>query len=165
MFHAWRGWSLHWKEKYHESYRHLSQALEIGERINNSKIIGYSSSWLTQTCSDLGLLDEALANGRRAQEILEMMPSDRTLFWDTFFHMALNHFYRGENKGAAECGRILLDYGEKHADVRCTGSGHVALGMGYSVAGDHDRAIECYKKAVQVSLEPLFQYTVKMGLG
>jgi class 3 adenylate cyclase/tetratricopeptide (TPR) repeat protein len=165
MFHAWRGWSLNWKEKYHESYRHLSQALEIGERINNSKVIGYSSCWLTQTCSNLGLLDEALACGRRAQEISEMMPSDRSLFRMTFFGMALHHCYRGEKKGTADCGRILLDYGEKHADERCKAFGHVALGMSFIAAGDHDRAIECFKKAIQVSLEPLIQYAAKIALG
>jgi class 3 adenylate cyclase/tetratricopeptide (TPR) repeat protein len=165
MFHAWRGWSLNLKEKYHESYKHLSHALEIGERINNSKIIGYSSSWLTQTCSNLGLFNEALACGRRAQEISKMLPSERSLFRNTFFHMALNHFYRGENKGAAECGRILLDYGEKQTDVRSTGDGHIVLGMGFLAAGDHDQGIECFKKAIQVSLEPFYQYTAKVLLG
>jgi class 3 adenylate cyclase/tetratricopeptide (TPR) repeat protein len=165
MFYAWRGWSLNWKEKYHESYRHLSHALSIGEKINNSKIIGYSSCWLTQTCSNLGLFDEAMACGRRAQEISEMMPSDRSLFRMTFSGMALYHCYRGEEKGAAEYGRILLDYGEKHADERCTVMGHIALGLGFIAAGDHDRAIECLKKAIQVSLEPFFQYTAKIPLG
>jgi len=165
MFLAWLGYSLSQRENYLDSYRYLSHALKIGERINNSKIIGYSSAWLCQTCSNLGLFDEALACGRRAQEILEMMPSDRFLFRTTFLSMAINHFYRGEKKGAAECGRILLDYGEKHAEVRCAGWGHFALGMGFSAAGDHDRAIECCKKMIQVSLEPLFQYSAKIMLG
>jgi len=165
MFHAWRGWSLNWKEKFHESYRHLSHALEIGEKINNSKIIGYSSCWLTQTCSNLGLFDEALAYGRRAQEISEMMPSDRSLFRMTFSGMALHHCYRGEKKGAAEYGTVLLDYGEKHSDMRCTSIGHFALGWSFQVAGDHDRGIECLKKAIQVSLEPSFSYQAKVVLG
>jgi len=165
MFLAWLGFSLNHREKYLDSYRYLSHALEIGERINNSKIIGYSSCWLIQTCSNLGLFDEALACGRRAQEISEMMPSDRSLFQMTMLGMALHHCYRGEKKGTAECGRILLDYGEKHADVRCTGAGYLALGMGFQVAGDHDRAIECFRKAIQVSLEPFFQYSAKTILG
>jgi tetratricopeptide (TPR) repeat protein len=165
MFHAWRGWSFFYNEKYHESYKHLSHALEIGERINNSKIIGYSSCWLTQTCSNLGLFDEALACGRKAQKISEMMPSDRTLFQMTFFIISNIYYYKGEKKGAAEYGRILLDYGEKHADVRATCMGHFALGMGFQAAGDHDRAIECMKKAIQVSLEPFFQYITKVALG
>jgi class 3 adenylate cyclase/tetratricopeptide (TPR) repeat protein len=165
MFHAWRGLSLNFKEKYHESYRHLSHALEIGERINNSKIVGYSSCWLTQTCSNLGLFDEALACGRTAQKISEMMPSDRSLFRFTFFGMGLLYSYKGEKKKTAECGRILLDHGEKHADVRCTSIGHVVLGLGFTVAGDYDRAIECLKKAIQVSLDPLFQYAAKIALG
>jgi tetratricopeptide (TPR) repeat protein len=136
MFLAWLGWTLNQREKYLDSYRYLSQALEIGERINNSKIIGYSSCWLTQTCLNLGLFDEALACGRRALEISEMMPSDRSLFRYAFFGMAMHHFYRGEKKGTAEYGRILLDYGEKHADVRCTIIGHFVLGLGFVAAGD-----------------------------
>jgi tetratricopeptide (TPR) repeat protein len=43
--------------------------------------------------------------------------------------------------------------------------GHLALGLGFQVAGDHDRAIECFKKAIQVSLDPFFQYTAKTMLG
>jgi tetratricopeptide (TPR) repeat protein len=165
MFLAWLGWTLNQREKYLDSYRYLFQALEIGERINNSKIIGYSSCWLTQTCLNLGLFDEALAYGRRAQEISEMMPSDRSLFRWTFFGMAMHHFYRGEKKGTAEYGRILLDYGEKHTEIRCTSIGHFVLGLGFQVAGDHDRAIECFKKTIQVSLEPFYEYTAKTMLG
>jgi tetratricopeptide (TPR) repeat protein len=83
----------------------------------------------------------------------------------TFSGMALHHCYRGEKKGAAEYGRILLDYGEKHSDMRCTSIGHFALGWSFQVAGDHDRAIECLKKAIQVSLEPSFSYQAKVVLG
>ncbi len=165
MFLSWLGWTLNQREKYLNSYRYLSSALEIGERINNSKIIGYSSSRLTQTCSNLGLFDEAMANGRRAQEISEMMPSEGILFRTTFSGMSLLHYFRGEKKGTAEYGRILLDYGEKHTEIRCTSIGHFALGMGFQTAGDHDRAIECMKKAIQVSLEPFFQYITKVLLG
>jgi tetratricopeptide (TPR) repeat protein len=49
--------------------------------------------------------------------------------------------------------------------VRCTSIGHFALGLGFQAAGDHDRAIECFKKAIQVSLEPFFQYSAKGPLG
>jgi tetratricopeptide (TPR) repeat protein len=165
MFLAWLGWTLMQREKYLDSYRYLSQALEIGERINNSKIIGYSSSRLTQTCPNLGLFDEALAYGRRAQEISEMMPSDGIIFRCTFFGMSLLHYFKGEKKKTAEYGSILLNYGEKHADVRATGVGHLVLGWSFQVAGDHDRAIECFKKSIQVSFEPFSQYTAKTMLG
>jgi len=165
MFLAWLGYSLHQREKYRDAYRYLSHALEIGERINNSKIIGYSSCWLTYTCANLGLFDEAMANGRRAQEISEMMPSEVILFRFTFFGMALIYYYKGEKKKTAECGRILLDHGEKHADVRATGMGQFVIGWGFQVAGDHDRAIECFKKTIQVSSEPLYSSIGKIHLG
>lgn len=165
MFLAWLGWTLNQREKYLDSYRYLSQALEIGKRVNNSKIIGYSSCWFTNTCSQLGLFDEALAYGRRAQEILEMMPSDRILSRMTFLGMGIIYFYKGEKKKTAEYGRILLDHGEKHADVRDTGIGHLVLGWSFQVAGDHDRAIECLKKAIQVSSEPLYSCIGKTNLG
>jgi len=165
IFLAWLGWTLNQREKYLDSYRYLSHAFEIGERINNSKIIGYSSCWLIQTCLNLGLFDEAMAYGRRAQEISERMPSDRVLFRFTFFGMAMHHYYRGEKKGTAEYGRILLDYGENHVDIRGTSIGQSTLGLGFQAAGDHDRAIECFKKTIQVSLDPFYQYTAKIGLG
>jgi class 3 adenylate cyclase/tetratricopeptide (TPR) repeat protein len=165
IFLAWLGWTLNQREKYLDSYQYLSHAFEIGKRINNSKIIGYSSCWLTQTCSNLGLFGEALAYGRRAQEILEMMPSDRVLFRFTFFGMAMHHFYRGEKKGTAEYGRILLDHGKNHADIRGASIAHFVLGLGFIAAGDHDKAIESFKKTIQVSLDPFYQFTAKTMLG
>jgi class 3 adenylate cyclase/tetratricopeptide (TPR) repeat protein len=165
MLLASLGWALNRREKLYESHRYLSHALEIGERIKNNKIIGYSCCYLNYTCSDLGLYDEAMAYGTRAQEILHKLPSDRYFFRLTFFGMANHHWYRGEKKRTAEYGRILLDYGEKHTEIRCTTQGHYALGLGYSVAGDHEKAQECFKKTIQVSLDPLYSYQAKMLLG
>jgi class 3 adenylate cyclase/tetratricopeptide (TPR) repeat protein len=165
MFLAWLGYSLNQREKYLDSYRYLAQALEIGERINNSKIIGYSSCWFTYTCPNLGLFDEALAHGMRAQEISETMPSEGILFRMAFLGMGIIYYYKGEKKKAAEYGRILLDYGEKHSDVRATGIGHFVSGWSFQVAGDHDRAIECFKKTIEVSSEPLYSHLGKILLG
>jgi tetratricopeptide (TPR) repeat protein len=79
--------------------------------------------------------------------------------------MAMHHYYRGEKKGTVEYGRVLLDYGEKHTEVRCTSIGHFTMGLGFVAAGGHDRAIESFKKVIQVSLEPFYQYTAKTMLG
>jgi len=38
---------------------------EIGEKIGNDKVIGYACTWMSMTCSDLGLLDDALNYGSR----------------------------------------------------------------------------------------------------
>jgi class 3 adenylate cyclase/tetratricopeptide (TPR) repeat protein len=165
MFCVWLGFSLNQREKNLDSYQYLSHALEIGEGIKNNKIIGYSCCYLNYTCSDLGLFDEAMTYGTRAQEILHILPSDRSLFRQTFFGMAYHQFCRGEKKGTAEYGRILLDYGEKHTEIRCTTQGHFALGLGYLVAGDHEKAQECLKETIQVSLEPSFSYQAKIALG
>lgn len=69
MFYSWMGPGLQCLEKAKDAQRYLSKSLEIGEEIENEKIIGYACTWMSMTCSDLGLLDDALNYGIRAHEI------------------------------------------------------------------------------------------------
>ncbi len=72
MYYAWMGLIIYFREKYKNSYEYLHKAIKIGETIQNEKIIGYACAWLCWTCCELGLLDEAITQGQRAQENRKM---------------------------------------------------------------------------------------------
>ena len=118
MFFAWLGWAMERREKLKESYFYLQKSLTIGEEIEDLKIIGYSCAWLTHTCADLGLLDEAIVYGKRAQKISGSFKSDQDLFRFTMAGLALANYFRGDCKKTVEVGKNLLDYGKKQSDTR-----------------------------------------------
>jgi class 3 adenylate cyclase/tetratricopeptide (TPR) repeat protein len=165
MFYAWLGWAMQRREKLRDSYNYLKKSLKIGEKIENSKIIGYSCAWLTHTCSDLGFFDEAIVYGKRAEKISNLFKSDVDLYRFTMAGMALVYYFRGDSKKAIEVGKVLLDYGQTHSDIRSLTIGHRCVGWGYHVGGDFPSAIESFKMSIQVSMDPLLSYISRLMLG
>ena len=80
MFYSWMGLGLQCLERAKDAQRYLVKSLEIGEEIGDDKIIGYACTWMSMTCSDLGLLDDALNYGKRAHEISKRIRFDPFLF-------------------------------------------------------------------------------------
>jgi tetratricopeptide (TPR) repeat protein len=165
MFYAWLGLALWGGEDYRESYQILIKALDLGEQVQSGKVIGYSCAWLSRACVDLGLLEDAVAFGSRAQEISRALKSDRELFRYSALGLGYAYYFMGNSKKADELGKLLLDYGEKQADIRMTAVGHLCIGMGRSVAGDLLPAIESFQRAVQISIDPLLTYIGKLLIG
>lgn len=165
MFYAWIGSAFRAREKLEDAYKLLSKALKIGERIENNKVIGYACAWLSWTCGDLGLLDEALIYAKRAQKISEVYKRDKELFRFTFVGMGWTHVFRGENKKVVKTGRILLEYGQSESDMRCVNMGYSIIGAGYFTAGDFPSAIEWNKRAIQIAPDPIFSSSARLLLG
>jgi class 3 adenylate cyclase/tetratricopeptide (TPR) repeat protein len=165
LFYGWLGWALRQRERLNESYHYLRKSLAIGEEINSCKVIGYASAWLTQTCSDLGLLEEAIVYGKRAQEMSELLESDQLFFQFCMFGLGLTYYFRGEKKKADEIGEILLNYGKDKSDIRSTAMGHNILGLSNLTAGEFSSATGCFDKAIQVSLDPMISCLSMFFLG
>ena len=165
MFYTWLGISLRYREQLKDAYQYLSKALKIGEEIENEKVIGYACTWLSLTCTDLGLLEDAIVFGERAQVISSLDESDRTLFITSTRAMGWAYSLIGDCKKVTEVGRILLDYGQSQSDTRSISWGHAFLGIGHNSAGDFPSSIKCFQKAIQVSVDPLVLNSAKMGLG
>jgi class 3 adenylate cyclase/tetratricopeptide (TPR) repeat protein len=165
MFYTWLGLALWGGGSYRDSYQILIKSLDLGEQVQSSKVIGYSCAWLSRACVDLGLLEDAVAFGSRAQEISLALKSDRELFRYSAFGLGYAYFFIGKSDKTDELGKLLLDYGQKQADIRMTAMGHVIIGMGRSAAGDLLAAIESFKRAVQISIDPLLTYISKLLMG
>ena len=165
MFYAWLGWALRSREKLNEGYAYLNKALALGEELENQKIIGYACAWLAFTCSDMGLLDDAVAFGKRAVDISRLFEPDHELSRYAWVGMGMARYFRGESRKAAEVGEFMLDYGQKISDLRFTTMGYSCEGFGHYVAGDLTSAIECFKRAIQVSQDPIYSNAARLLLG
>jgi tetratricopeptide (TPR) repeat protein len=75
------------------------------------------------------------------------------------------HYFRGESKKADEVGKFMLDYGQKISDLRFTTMGHSCVGFGHYVAGDFTSAMECFKRAIQVSKDTIYSNAARLLLG
>ncbi|HYA15446.1 MAG TPA: tetratricopeptide repeat protein, partial [Syntrophales bacterium] len=153
MFSLWLGISTFHLEMYEDSYPKLKRSLEIGEELNNQWVIGHAFIWLTFTCAELGLLDDAALYGKRAIDLSNSYPSDYIFAWSRAVMAHVNTF-KGTGTPNLEMGRTLLDYGMKKSNVRSLVLGHICMGNGHQVKGDFASAIESYKKAIEISLDP-----------
>jgi tetratricopeptide (TPR) repeat protein len=164
MFYAWLGFGLFCNGKAKESYDYLCKALKTGEEIDDKRVIGYACTWLTWTCAELGLLDEAIAFGQKAQEISGTFESDQYLYFKSLGGLGFVYSQSGETTKTLEVGKALLDYGERHSNIRSLVIGHGDIGTGYMIDGDFQSAIENYEKAIQVSADPFYSQTARLRL-
>ena len=165
MFYAWLGWSLFARNRLRDSYAYLLKALDLGEEIHDQKIVGYACMWLSWTCSLLGLPDEALKFGERGHEIAKSLPDDHYLYFKSLGGMGFARSFMGDGKRGIKAGELLLDYGERHANIRSITVGHYITGHGYVAIGDRLSAIKSYEKAIQVSADPFYSQFTRCGLG
>jgi len=156
MFYAWYGFSIYFRARLKESYEYLCKALELGEEIKDQQIIGYACTWLAWTCTELGSLEEAILYGERAQEISKHIPSDHYLYFKSLGGIGLASFYKGDRSRALEAGTDILDYGQRHSNIRSMVIGHFVTGLSSFVDGDFQTAIDTCNKAVQTAADPFY---------
>src|SRR4030042_1507058 len=141
MFYAWLGVGLFCNGKARESYDYLSKALKTGDEIEDRRLIGYACAWLTWTCAELGLLGEALDFGQRAQDISRSFESDQYLYFKSLSGLGFTYYQSGEMRKALQAGKALLDYGERHSNIRSLVMGYAITGAGEMTGGDVHAAV------------------------
>jgi class 3 adenylate cyclase/tetratricopeptide (TPR) repeat protein len=165
MFYAWFGFSLYPLERYEESYEYLLKALHLGEKTGDQKLTGYACSWLSWTCTDMGLIDEAIRFGEKAQEIARIIPSDQYLFFKSLGGIGYASSCRGDRKRAVESGSAILQYGQTHSNLRSMVLGQWVLGFNSFCDGDLPAAIAYNEKAIQISEDPFYSQFPRLMLG
>jgi len=164
MFYAWYGFVL-LSEDNKKSMNLLQKALEIGEKFSNQKIIGYACTWLTWTCSDMSQYDQALQYGARAQKISKLVESDHYLYFKSLGGLAMCYWQMGDSKQLYKVGKELLEYGRRHANIRCQTMGHMASAGVHSLVGDHSKFINGFQEAFDVSADTMYDIVSKTFLG
>jgi len=166
MFYAWFGIALWMAGKSKESYEYLCKGLELGEKASDQKVMGYACTWLTFACAELGLLDEGIGFGERAQKIAESFPSDQYLFFKSLAGLSYINWMKGETKKVFEGAKLLLEYGEKTSNSRSKVFGHWYYSFGYYMSGDMESSQKSSEKAGEVALDPWYSTSfTKLTLG
>jgi class 3 adenylate cyclase/tetratricopeptide (TPR) repeat protein len=165
MFYSWMGLGLQNFERAKEAQRYLAKSLEIGEEIENDKVIGYACTWMSMTCSDLGLLDDAVDYGKRAHEISKQIRFDPFLFLFSLKSVAWAYGLMGDCRKVDELGRSIFEYGERQSDPRASAMGLNIIGVGHLYGGNPLLAIETAKRAILVSPDPYLSNAAKIILG
>jgi class 3 adenylate cyclase/tetratricopeptide (TPR) repeat protein len=165
MFYVWLGVALFMAGKSKESYENLCKGLELGENIDDQKVVGYACSWLTWACAELGLFDEGINFGERAQKIAESFLSDQYLFFKSLGGLCYINFCKGEANKIFEGAKRLLEYGERTANNRSTVFGYWMKAFGHQAAGDMKSAQKNSEKAIEVALDPAYAQFPNSTLG
>ena len=164
MLYAWLGFALCIRENYRDSYQYLGHALKLGEEIENQQIIGYACAWFTWTCAELGLLEEAIHFGKRAQEISRVFESDHFLYFISLSAMGQAYWHRGEASNGFETAKALLEHGEKRSNNRSLVWGHYIMGWSHFTEGDFSSAAARFQQAIQISTDPYYAQFPRLGL-
>ena len=98
MFYAWFGWALNRREYLKDAYQYLKEALSLGRETGSERVIGYACAFLALSCSDLGLLEEAVTFGDEAQKVTMLLDSDKDLFRITHAGLGYAHYFKGYGK-------------------------------------------------------------------
>jgi class 3 adenylate cyclase/tetratricopeptide (TPR) repeat protein len=165
MFYAWLGFTLQFRWEIEDSYRYLRKALYIGEEMNNPHVIGHACTWLVYACAVCDKYEEGYSHWKRAVEIAESMTSDQYLYFKSMGGLAHLSFFSGEKKQSREIGEALLQYGEKHSNIRSQVVGHVCAGHSHFTDGDFTEALACYQRAIGIAQDPFYAIWPRLYVG
>lgn len=165
LYYSSLGFALRCREEFNDSYTVLKRALAIGEEIQSLQVIAYACSQLGWTCAELGFLDEAVESGQKAREVCTQLETDYFVFCISLFGLGQAYFYRGESQKALEVGKALLEFGRRNFHIRSVVCGYFNMGHSHFIAGDFASAIECYREAVEISVDPYYSQIPRTMLG
>ena len=145
-----------------ESYEYTLKALELGEETGSNAAIGLAYANLTWCCAELKLLDQGIHYG---EEVLAQGNDlEPMAYFLSLGGLGMIYLFKGDSQKNFELGRILLEFGESHSDLRSTVVGYICTSYAYYTAGDFSRAVEWGQKAVELSNDPLFTVWPKLVL-
>jgi len=165
MYYACLGLAFGQTGSSRESYEYLHKAIKLCQGGKNEKITAYCYAWLTQACAEMGLLDEAIAFGKKGQAIASRLAWDPLLFTETHAWMAAAYYYRGECKEIEMISTAFMEKGNKNSEPRLTSQGYMFMGFMSQAAGDYTRSTKELEKAIRLTKDPIVFYHSTMLLG
>ena len=118
MYYTWLGWALERRLMLKESYKYLIKAVKIGGDTGNQEILAHANTWLTWSCADLGLYDEATVFIRQALTAAKNFKSNVEVFRLGWCGFAYVYWMKGDSGRCFEAGKRLLDIAQKYSDNR-----------------------------------------------
>jgi tetratricopeptide (TPR) repeat protein len=165
MFYGWLGFILHFMMDLKDAYRYLKKALKIGEKANNRRVIGYACCWLTYVCAVTDKYEEGYSYWKRAVEIAETIKNDHYLYFKSKGGLPHLNSFNGQKKQSYEIGETLIQYGEKHSNIRSQVVGNICIGYSLIADGDLIKAISYFQKAVDLAEDPFYTQWPRLFVG
>ncbi len=165
MFYAWFGVAHCMAGKTKASYDYLRKGLILGETTGNQKVVGYACTWLTFACGEIGLFDEGMGYGERAQKIAASFPSDPYLFFKSLGGICWIYFFKGEPRKIFDNAKRLIEYGERKANNRSKLFGYWWKSSAHWLTGDMKSAQINSEKAIDIALDPHYGEIAKVAVG
>ena len=165
MFYAWLGFTLEFRWQAGESYRYLQKAIRIGEEANSPLVVGYACMWLVYTCAVCDKYEEGYSFWQRAMGIAESIKSDQYLYFKSMAGIAHLGFFSGEKRRSFEIGNALVQYGEKHSNIRSQVVGYICMGHSHFADGDFKKAESSYERAIGIAQDPFYKTWPRLYVG
>ena len=122
--------------------------------------MGYAN--IIWCCAELKLLEQGIQYG---EEVLAHRDDlDPMGYFLSLGGLGMIYIFKGDSQKNFELGRILVEFGESHSDLRSTVVGYICTSYGHYSAGDFAKAVEWSKKAVELSNDPIFSVWPKLVL-
>ncbi|MEJ2672190.1 MAG: hypothetical protein P8168_08325, partial [Deltaproteobacteria bacterium] len=160
-FYVWLSVSLFNTGRVKESYGLSLQALEMCKNRSNTDIgMGYAN--IIWCCGELKRLAQGIQYGEEV--MAKRDDSDPMGYVLSLGGLAMIYIFNGDSQKNFELGKILLEFGESHSDLRSTVVGYICTSYGHHSLGDFAQAVEWSQKAVALSNEPIFSVWPKLVL-
>jgi len=163
-FYSCLGFALLSRLRLRESYDYLHKAILLGEEANDRQVIAYAACWMSWTCAYLGMMDQGVAFGQKAQEIARFFPADHYLYMKSLSGIAENYYEKGEGRKAYEIGKELVKYGQKYLHSRSMVMGYGGMAACGIATGNFDMMIRFGQMGVKIASDPFYRNGLSMWL-
>jgi class 3 adenylate cyclase/tetratricopeptide (TPR) repeat protein len=161
MLYAHFGHSLNCMEQLREAHDYLVKASELAVEAENDRVLSYAHARLARTCADLGLLTEAIDNGKKAIEIALVKEDDHELLLASSVGIAMGYFFSGDRKACYDLAKVILDKGQQYSSPRYYTLGYILEAYAEIIAGHFELSIQKLEKALQSSLDPVLSLSAR----
>jgi tetratricopeptide (TPR) repeat protein len=122
--------------------------------------MGYAN--IIWCCAELKLLAQGIQYGKEVLAKRDYL--DPMGYVLSLGGLGMIYIFNGDSQKNFELGKILLEFGESHSDLRSTVVGYICTSYGHHSLGDFAKAVEWSKKAVELSNDPIFSVWPKLVL-
>ncbi len=165
MYYAWLGACCTWRQGLlSDAYQYSSLALQIGEKTDNQKVIGYACTWLAWVCSLTGRLSQGIEYGKRTQVIAKDYPEDYLLYFKSLAAIGFCFIHQGNLEKGLDVGKKIIQHGKDNNNNRSLVMGHCIAGAANFYKGEFAAAIKDQTHATNIAKDPFYKQFPKIFL-
>ncbi len=147
MFYGYRGMAAWPREELADASRYLKRSIDLARQVEDGRTLAYSATFLAYACADSGNIQEAQTYAQLASDLV---------FDESRLTVGYVTWVKGEVEPTLSNGVELIKWGREHSSLRAVTEGNWLAGCGHMNDGDFELAIERFRQAVQISVDPFY---------